>query len=229
MTPPEYDLIDKVYGNFISFQEVIQPVISKANSRNKLNILEIGTGTGITTKIILNSNSNINLTSIDIDKDMIAFTSQNLPPTSNTSFFVSDAVDYLKSIANNRFDFIVSGFTIHNFNKDYRKELFKSIYVALKNNGYFLNADKFVSDQKEKRIEGLKYRIGTYIDTLMQLDKLELLKEWTSHYIEDQRPNKLLKFNETLEILTDIGFVNSEYIFKSEIEMLGVLKAQKRN
>jgi hypothetical protein len=82
-------------------------------------------------------------------------------------------------------------------------------------------------NNREEQIAGLKYRIGTYIDTLLRENKLELLKEWTAHYIEDQHPDLLLKFDKTIEDLETVGFKNSEYLFKSEKEMLGLLSAEK--
>ena len=112
MSGNEYNLIDKIYGNFISFQEVIKTIISETNSDKEVIILEIGTGTGITTEIILNSRNNIKLTSIDNDKEMIEFASQTLSSFSNVNYIVSDALEYTKFISNSHFDFIISGFII---------------------------------------------------------------------------------------------------------------------
>jgi len=225
----DYNIINDVYGNFISFQEFLSNELTELDSNKELEILEIGTGTGITTEIILKSRKNIKLTSIDIDKEMIEFASQTLSSFSNVNFIVSDAFDYTKTISANNFDFVVSGFTIHNFTNNYRQILFNEIYRILKPKGIFINADKFVSDNKEKQIQGLKYRIGTYIDTLVPLGKIDLLKEWVAHYIDDQNPNKLLKFDQTINDLQQIGFDNMKYIFKSELEMLGVLTATKQD
>lgn len=225
----DYNLIDKVYGNFTSFQEVIKTLLADVEPQRELYILEIGTGTGITTELILESKNYIKLTTIDIDKEMIAFASQTLSSFNNVNFVVSDVLDYTKTVSNAYFDFVISGFTIHNFANDFRQEVFKEIFRILKPNGVFINADKFVSDNPEKQIEGLKYRLGTYIDTLVPLRKFDLLKEWVAHYIDDQKPNKLLKFDQTLNDLQQIGFGKLEYIFKSELEMMGLLTATKQD
>jgi ubiquinone/menaquinone biosynthesis C-methylase UbiE len=141
----DYNIINDVYGNFISFQEFLSNELTELDSNKELEILEIGTGTGITTEIILKSRKNIKLTSIDIDKEMIEFASQTLSSFSNVNFIVSDAFDYTKTISANNFDFVVSGFTIHNFTNNYRQILFNEIYRILKPKGIFINADKFVS------------------------------------------------------------------------------------
>lgn len=227
MHAEEYILLDKVYGNYISFQEKIIPILKEYKSTSEINVLEIGCGTGITIEILLKTRENIKLTTIDIDSEVIEYSKRNLSSYSNVSFVVSDALSFVKEQKSNSLDLVVSAFTIHNLTNEYRQHLYREIYRILKPNGLFINADKFVSDNRKQQIIGLKYRIGTYIDTLTRENKLDLLKEWTTHYIDDHYPDKLLKFDKTLEDLATIGFKNSEYLFKSEIEMLGFLKTEK--
>jgi len=227
MIAEEYILIDKVYGNYLSFEERIVPILKDYKSVSEINVLEIGCGTGITTEILLKSRENIKLTAIDIDKDIIECASHTLLSYSNVNFIAADALSFVEKQGANSFDLIVSAFTIHNLTNEYRQSLYREIYRVLKTGGLFINADKFVSDNKEEQIAGLKYRIGTYIDTLLREDKFDLLKEWVTHYIEDQHPNLLLKFDKTIEDLETVGFKNSEYIFKSEKEMLGLIRSEK--
>ncbi|HMV02156.1 MAG TPA: class I SAM-dependent methyltransferase [Chitinophagales bacterium] len=227
MQAEEYILLDKVYGNYISFQERIIPILKTYKSTSKINVLEIGCGTGITTEILLKTRENIKLTTIDLDSEVIEYARQNLSSYSNVSFLVADALSFVKEQKSNSYDLIISAFTIHNLTNEYREHLYKEIFRILKPNGLFINADKFVSDNEEEQIAGLKYRIGTYIDTLARENKLDLLKEWTTHYIDDHHPDKLLQFDKTLADLAAVGFKNSEYLFKSDKEMLGFLKTEK--
>lgn len=227
MNSKDYLLIDKVYGNYISFQENMSSVIHNYRPNSPLNILEIGCGTGISTEIILKSREEITLTSVDSDNEILLSAIKNVTSFSNLHFILSDATQFLKEQSINEFDLVVSAFTIHNMTNNYRTELFTQIYRTLKPTGLLINADKFVSDDKDQQIQGLKYRVGTYVDTLIRENRFDLLEEWIVHYINDQRPEKLLKFNQTIADLNAIGFDNTEYIFKSELEMLGILVASK--
>lgn len=227
MIAEDYILLDKVYGNYVSFQERICPILKDFKSASEISVLEIGCGTGITTEILLESRENIKLTAIDIDNEMIRFVKQTLSSYPNVSFIVSDVLSFVKEQKPNSFDIVISAFTIHNLTSEYRQQLYKEIYRILKAGGLFVNADKFVSDNKEEQIEGLKYRIGTYIDTLVRENKFDLLKEWTTHYIDDHHPDKLLQFDKTLTNLATVGFKKSEYLYRSDREMLGLLKAEK--
>ncbi len=227
MIAEEYILIDKVYGNYLSFEEMIVPILKDYKSVSEISVLEIGCGTGITAELLLKSRENIKLTTVDIDNEVIDFAKQNLSSHTNINFIVADALSFVNEQKSNSFDLIVSAFTIHNLTNEYRQSLYKEIYRTLKTGGLFVNADKFVSDNREEQIVGLKYRIGTYIDALLREDKIDLLKEWAEHYIDDHCPDKLLKFNQTIKDLETVGFKNSEYLFKSDKEMLGLLRAEK--
>lgn len=227
MNSEDYLLIDKVYGNYISFQKRMSPIIHDYQPASSLNILEIGCGTGISTEIILKSRGGITLVSVDNDNEMLISAIKNVTSFSNLHFILSDAIQFLKEQSSKKFDLVVSAFTIHNMTIDYRTELFNQIYRTLMPTGLLINADKFVSDEKDQQIQGLKYRLGTYVDTLIRENRFDLLEEWIVHYIDDQRPEKLLKFNQTLVDLNAIGFANAEYIYKSDLEMLGMLVASK--
>lgn len=222
-----YILIDKVYGNYIRFQKKLSRLIQNVNTKNKnLNILEIGCGTGITTEIIKNARSNIKLTSIDIDINMINYAKENLSQFLNIKYIESDALTFLKNEPAKTYDIVVSAFTIHNFSSKYRFKIYSEIHRVLKDNCIFMNADKFVSDNFEMQINSLKYRIDTYIETLLRENKLLLLKEWVSHYIVDQYPSRIMRLNEEKKRI-GLHFRSVNFSFKSEYEMLAIIVAKK--
>ena len=139
----------------------------------------------------------------------------------------SDALKYVNSQDDTSFDIVVSGFTIHNFKKVYRRKLYQQLYRILKRNGLFLNADKYVSDNLDKQIKALKYRIGTYVDTLIREGQYDVLSYWIRDYIKDIQPEYIMKISEERQLMRENGFLNVSYIFKSEHEMLAIMKAKK--
>jgi ubiquinone/menaquinone biosynthesis C-methylase UbiE len=223
-----YKLVEKVYGNYIEFQRKLTPEILKYKSENSpIEILEVGSGTGITTNIILTSREDIKLTSIDIDKKMIKKSKDYLRHYDNLELINSDALRFIKGSGSNHYDLIISAFTIHNQTIEYRKDLYYEIYRILKTDGLFLNADKFVSDSFEVQIDSFKYRISSYIEVLLREGQYELLKEWIVHYIEDIKPNKIMKLDEERDTIQNCDFRDSKYLFKSEKEMLAIIGAKK--
>lgn len=223
-----YTLIDKVYGNYISFQKkLVKEIKIFPHCDSYLNILEIGCGSGITTAIVLNARKDIRITSIDIDPKMIDVCKRSLKNNGNLNLIESDALKYVNSQNDNSFDIVVSGFTIHNFKKIYRRKLYQQLHRILKNNGLFLNADKYVSDNLDKQIKALKYRIGTYADTLIREGQYDFLSYWIRDYIKDIQPEYIMKIREERQLMSEHGFSDVSYIFKSEHEMQAIMKAKK--
>jgi ubiquinone/menaquinone biosynthesis C-methylase UbiE len=228
MNAEEYKLLDEVYKNYISFEKEITPIVEGYNPTTEINVLEIGCGTGITTDILLKSRENIKLKTIDIDDETIENMKELYPNNAKIEPLCFDVREFVREQEDKSFDLIVSAFTIHNLTDEDRKPLYKEIYRILKDGGLFINADKFVSDDEEKQIAGLKYRIGTYIEVLLKKEKYDLLKEWAVHYIDDHQPDKLLKPTETQKYFQKIGFKNIKYTqYGKEEEMLGLLTAEK--
>jgi ubiquinone/menaquinone biosynthesis C-methylase UbiE len=225
-----YNLVQKVYGNYVSFEEnILVKLNNYNNSSSIIKVLEIGFGTGITTNIILKSRNDIKVYAIDNDPDTLKLASNNLSKWLNKNLVLelSDAIEYLDNIVDGYFDIIISGFTIHNFEKTYRENVYKAIYRVLVNKGLFINADKFTPIDINIRINSLKYRINKYIDVFLKANKTELLKEWISHYIDDVSYEKMMTIKETKLQLKNIGFNNIIVEKENLQEMTAILTAQK--
>jgi ubiquinone/menaquinone biosynthesis C-methylase UbiE len=158
---------------------------------------------------------------------MIQISKNNLGHNNNLELIVSDALSFIRNSYSTYYDMIISAFTIHNETKEYRKELYTEIYRVLNICGLFLNADKFVSDSFDMQISSFKFRISSYIEVLLQEAKYELLKEWILHYIEDIKPDKIMKLDEEINTIKKISFKDSKYLFISEKEMLAIIRAEK--
>lgn len=225
-----YYLLEKVYENYIETQEKLNVLINNYKSQSKtIKILEIGCGTGITTNIILSSRDDIKVTAIDIDPNAIKQSHKNLNKWSNDKLklVLTDALEYLSGCDNNSFDIIVSAFTIHNFSQEYRNNIYETSYSVMKKKSLFINADKYVPDNEELQIKGLKYCISRYVDVLIKEGKRELLKEWIIHYIDDQSPDKIMRANEAKKNMYEYGFKEIKFIYKSAKENIAILQARK--
>lgn len=233
----EYDILDKVYGNYIVFQNdnIIDVVSSfpKQNG-NKIEILEIGCGTGITTEILFKAVDDVRVKAIDFDSKMLELADKRLKEYINNDkleLIESDALNYLRNgndNANNdknKFDIIISAFTIHNFDNAYRRKLLNAIKGKMKRDSLFINVDKYAPDDDIKRIKALSYRLDKYKTELE--DKPVVLNEWVKHYIEDQAENKVMKVEETKKLMKSLGFEIVDYIESGEFEMMAILTAKK--
>lgn len=212
VTPDEYNCYtDLAYNQlFIEYQRKITEILStyvddlkKENSENiHLKILEIGFGTGNTTKIILetldcHSNLKLEIDSIDNDPQMKRkIENDKLPDKfwgrAVVIFHLDDVSSYLKKVKDNTYDFVISGFTLHNINKNRRSLIYENIYSSLKNNGIFINIDKYVPEKPEEQIDALQEIMTNYINHSLfpKEPNLHFLKKILKHYITDFNEEK---------------------------------------
>lgn len=224
----EYNLVCKVYENYFEFENYLGFEIKNFQSdTNTLNILEIGTGTGITTDIILNSRNNIKLITLDHDINAIKLSKKRFS-NKNIEFIHIDALEFITHTSV-KFDIVVSAFTIHNFNKEYRHKFYEVLNRTMNKNAIFLNADKYSPDDDIIRTKSLKYIINKYFNIFLEKNQKELLKEWVLHYIDDQSNDKVLKVEESKKNMEKYGYKDINILYKDTQKMLAILKAKKNN
>lgn len=221
-----YDNVVNVYKDYNEFQSRLGVEIQKTVGQNQnVNILEIGTGTGITTEVLLSSLPNIQLVSIDIDEQAITEISQRLSKKTNVQVICSDILEYIKN-TELRFDIVISAFTIHNFTREYREEFFDTLPSIMTKDSLFINADKYTPDDDSIANKALQNLVGRYFDVFTKEGALESLKYWVLHYIDDFSPGKVMRLSESIDLLRSKGFEQCEYIFKEEETMRAILKAR---
>jgi len=227
----EYSLLRNVWPHFVELQRHIGQLCAeekKALGDGSLNILDIGCGDGVTTKHILDAEPLLTVISIDPEPKMLAKANDNLSDYLNAGrcqILQADALSYLNDINDNSFDIIASAMVLHNLNADYRLALHKRIFATLKPGGLFLNADKYSPQDDHERFAALSKAIKRFFDVLMPLGKLETLKDWTLHYVDDQAPCRVMKIDDAKDELSRIGFERIRVHYQENIEL--VLSARK--
>jgi len=223
----EYNLVCKVYENYFEFENYLTDEIRNLISNKKtIHILEIGTGTGITTDIILNSRNYIKLITVDKSLNAIKISKKKFKNKTNVEFIHMDILEFLRKTTIS-FDIIVSAFTIHNFNKNYRNYVYQKIYDRMNSNSIFLNADKYSPDDDEIRINSLNNILEKYSTVFIENKQELLLEEWHAHYIDDQSNRKILKANESIKVMKYYGYKDISILHRDNSKMLAILKARK--
>ena len=230
----QYNLLEEVYGNYTSFQKEIKPIIQDFRKDEKINILEIGFGTGITTEIIQSARNSSNYILIAVDNDFYMkniLINNNRINKSLIKIISAEIINYLKNYEGEPFDLVVSGFTIHNFSSKDREQLYELLYANMSKNSLFVNADKYSQNNEEDRLKSLKYRIDKYVEYAMKYPEYnEVISEWVEHYVRDQSPTYTMIKDEAKKALRKANFkeINLEVPRSIEdIEMMAILTAKK--
>ncbi len=129
----------------------------KCAAHSTINVLEVGFGTGITTREILKIDPRIRVTAIDNEEKFVAIAKHNLAKDldciDRVQFIYADAVSYLHTLDDNSYDAFISVYTLHNFSPDYRRNVIELVSKKLKLGGVFVNGDKYAREDARHEID----------------------------------------------------------------------------
>ncbi len=126
-------------------------------STDKLKIVELGGGTGITTLSILTAREAATVFSIDNEPTMQSQAKKHLKKWADEERLFSrsdDALTALENLATDSVDIVASAYTLHNFQNTYRQKVIQEIFRVLKPGGQFINGERYSLDDisRHKRV-----------------------------------------------------------------------------
>ena len=160
---------------------------------------------------------------VDNEEDMIKATNINLKNyilEGRVKLIYKDGLEYVKGLEKNSIDVFVSGLTIHNFEQDYRKEFLKYLYGVLKPNGLFINADKYSQDEEKEHMKHLNQQLNKIFETFTPINRFDLIQKWGLHYFEDNQPNVLMKEQESIKQMKEIGYRDVKKVYRKHQEAI---------
>lgn len=146
--PQRYDLLQKqALPNWKTFFSTVIEYIPK----EKMKILELGSGTGFLTSMIRKERPESSITCIDMDPAMIEVAKQK-PELKDVTFIEGDI---LEKWPDGTFDIVVSTQCLFALEEDERLRTFKQVNNSLRNGGIFIEGDIF---RPERKWEAMIYR-----------------------------------------------------------------------
>lgn len=220
----EYDLFNLACPHYFELESFLGKQIKNLSEnfkKKKIKVLEIGCGTGYTTLEILSSNPRVCVYALDNEKVMINQSKnclQDYAGKKRLKFFLFDVLEYLIKQKSNSFDGFASGFTLHNFDKEYRNKILKEIYRVLKPRGFFINADKYALNNEFEHLKSLEWQLNQFNEKYSKINRCDLIKEWTDHYLEDNKKERIMKESESIYEMSEIGFKRIKIVFRKKME-----------
>ena len=163
------------------------------------HILDLGCGNGNVTSKLLTRFPDANYTLLDASQEMLNLCQQQFRDAS-VEYVASYFKDYDFKTAH--FDLIVAGFSLHHCDSDEKKELFKKVYLSLKNGGIISVTDLMISKDNPKHKKLLKKWRSFVNSNFPDGEKWKWLLE---HYNEFDKPDN---YKDQIEWLKDAGFRN---------------------
>jgi ubiquinone/menaquinone biosynthesis C-methylase UbiE len=204
----DYDLVILALPFYDESQNKLAEVI--ADHYASPVVLDIGLGTGLTTRAIVQRNPQCVVMGVDNELLMIEQARNNLSSEvkrGSVQVHYSDALTYIQSLPDASVDVVASSYTIHNCPEEYRVLLGADIFRVLKPGGMFINNDKYGAEDRREYVKEMAEQIFRY-DVLRDKGRDDLRRLWIEHEIEDGLPERIMWLGESLEQLKTVGFVN---------------------
>jgi ubiquinone/menaquinone biosynthesis C-methylase UbiE len=226
----DYDISTIGIPHRMELQQKITDVIKKSFKNSKIHVIsvvEIGCGTGQTTTAILESDKRVHVSAVDNEPSMIKQAKiflKEFIDTERVKLIEKDALNFLKKQHSNSFDVFASAFTLHNFRRNFRNKILKEIFRVLKKDGIFVNADKYALDDILAHKKTLNWQLNRFKTEYSKINRQDLVEEWTNHYLEDDKPDIIMKELESFKIMKELGFKDSGIIFRKQMDAVLVAK-----
>jgi tRNA (cmo5U34)-methyltransferase len=227
----EYNLFKLACPHFEELENTLGKIIKEQfQDKNNLEIkvLEIGCGPGYTTLIILDADKRTKIVAVDNGPVMVEQAKTILKDfidNKRVQLIEDDALEFLNKQNSDSFDVFASGFTLHNLPKDFREKILKEIYRVLKSGGIFVNADKYALDNESEHKKSLNWQLQQFKEKYSQINRPDLIEEWTKHYLQDDKPNVIMKESDSINTMNKFGFKDTKIIFRKQMD--AVLFARK--
>ena len=221
----EYDLFDKVIPHHGEFQQTVADAVRKycpeVRRGWKVNLIEIGTGTGITTELILKANRRVRVFGVDKAQNMLEQAEDRLAKyleNGRLRLYNMDANEFFAHHGlNDMIDVVASAYTIHNLPVEQKRRLFRNIYRALKPNGLLVEADVISHDNSATHEKELAIRLGR-LDVFEKLGKPEMKQEWVEHHHYDDQDGIRMTETDLREMLAEAGFRDIQKVYRKHLE-----------
>ncbi|HEY0907769.1 MAG TPA: class I SAM-dependent methyltransferase [Candidatus Paceibacterota bacterium] len=223
----EYELLLKSMPHYSEVQWRIGQIIGKrfeGKPVSKVKVLEIGCGTGITTRAILGCDVRTEIWAVDNEKVMLEQARamvKGLRAQSRVHFEQHDILVFLGTVPDSYFDVVASAWVLHNFENGLREEIMKEIYRVLKPGGLFVNGDKYAHDDLAERASRLAEQIRRF-DVYDGMGRSDYKAEWIAHYVQDERPEVIWIEGEAKKQMHRLGFEMVGPIYRCLMEAVMV-------
>jgi tRNA (cmo5U34)-methyltransferase len=195
----EYEEYDKNVRDVLpSYEEMNNKVVEEVKVKGeRLEILDLGIGTGQTAKGLLEKYPKSIVTGIDLSPKMLEMAKNRLIKFSNRLKFIeADIIDFEPS---QKYDACVAVLSVHHLNQKEKQQLFSRIFNSLNEKGIFVIGDMIIGDS-EKETNQIEVEWEEHL--IKKLGKKEA-ENWMKIYRKEDIPDSI---NNQLRWLKDAGF-----------------------
>ena len=167
-------------------------------------ILDLGAGTGLFTKYVIEKYPKADYILVDIAEQMLDTAKERFSEFQNVKFKVQD---YRKGMPQEKYDAIISSLSIHHLESTEKDTLYRNIYNVLNEDGVFINADQVKGEDEESE----KIVKGYHVNHIKNCSLSEEEKEKT---YERMALDKMDTMTDQINMLKNAGFKSVDIYYK---------------
>lgn len=163
--------------------------------KSKSEVLDLGCGTGLELEEYFSLNPHAHITGIDLSKAMLSALAAKFPDKElnliNDSYFDVP-------LEKGKYTAAVSVESLHHFTEEQKLSLYKKLFCALKNDGYFILTDYFAETELLEK---------EYFENLQRLKEEQNITDDEFYHYDTP-----LTVEHEIQILKEAGFTNVEIL-----------------
>lgn len=211
----DYEICTPYFPGNDECETLVARTIAEHIGHDRGRVLDLGVGTGLTSRAILRRCPNAGITALDNEAVMIKQARKSLREwQSQVKFVTQDALEFLKNCPDQSFDAIASAMVIHNFTQVYRREALKQLARVLKTGGVFVNGDKYAKDDVDARRRAYEWQVRHFEHMRRETRRDDLADYWINHITLDETAALVMPEAEARRQMQQIGFKNIRRIFR---------------
>jgi tRNA (cmo5U34)-methyltransferase len=180
------------------------------------SILDIGSGTGLLSALLIEKFPAATLTLVDISTNMLEIARQRF---SGNDRVIYRAGDYRYEGLDHTYDLICSALSIHHLDHEEKRGLYVRIYSALNPGGVFVNAEQVAGETTDQHRRYMEY----WNDYVRRGPLPE--EEWKNALQRRDTLDKMEKLSVQLDWMRATGFSDVDVRYKNR--MLTVMRGRK--
>lgn len=195
---------NKSVPHYKELQSMVTEAITR-EPKEKIDILELGTGKGGTALALLEKFSNATYEGVDTEEGSLAVAKKQLSKFKNVSLKVDHFLNFKPT--KDKYDVIVAVLAIHHLTAQEKKLMLKRVKSWLKKDGILIIGDLLKLADPAINEKGIKV-FSDYRQASLSKEELQEIKE---HVAKD--PHIIETFEDTRKILQTAGFKTLDVIW----------------
>lgn len=173
----------------VYYHKLAEPI---NETKEAIEILDIGCGTGLEIPAVLEVAPNANITCIDLSREMLNLLKEKFP---GESLQLIQASYLTFDFGRNLYDVALSSMTLHHLLPNEKRRLYENIFTALRPQSLYIEGDYIVGEEKMERL------LASYRALFLEVKQ-------GSHHIDIP-----LSLQKQFELLQVVGFSNVEVVY----------------